>query len=203
MKADLGVSPVASLGYTLALITSMSLGVATFLSNILFIVIQIIVTKKFEIKNYLVQLIVAFIVSAFLDLTVNLAQVLPDANTIFMQAFYLILSLFIIAFAVFLYLLSRLPMMPYDTLIPTISKQYNITFSKTKVMCDVLTVIIALVLCMIFLQSWGSIGIGTLIAALVIGRILGVIMNRFSKPLVTWINNNDLDSKEEIKEKQI
>lgn len=118
-----------------------------------------------------------------------------------MQAFYLILSLFIIAVAVFFYLLSELPMMPYDSLIPTISKKYNITFSKTKVMCDVLSVILALVLCMIFLQSWGSIGIGTLVAALVIGRILGVIMNRFSKPLVAWINNNDLESKEEVKEK--
>lgn len=203
MKADLGVSPVASLGYSLSLITDISLGIATFLSMVFFVLVQIIVTKKFELKNYLIQLIVAFIFSVFLDLTGNLAQFVPDANTVMMQALYLILSLFITAFAIFLYLLSNLPMTPYETLIPTISNRYNKTMSKTKVMTDVLTVILSLVICLIFLQSWGAVGIGTLIAAVFIGRILGAIMNRFSKPIVAWINNNDLEVKEEKREEQV
>lgn len=163
--------------------------------------IQIVVTKKFEIKKYIIQLIIAFIVSSFLDLTLILSQVLPEANTLFIKAFYLVLSLFIIALAAFLYLLSGLPMMPYDTLVPTISEQYNISFSKTKIICDVLTVIVALLLYMIFLQSWGSIGIGTIISAYFIGKIIGVIMKRFREPLAAWINNNNLDIKVEIKEK--
>ena len=92
-------------------------------------------------------------------------------------------------------------MMPYDTLVPTISEQYNISFSKTKIICDVLTVIVALLLYMIFLQSWGSIGIGTIISAYFIGKIIGVIMKRFREPLAAWINNNNLDIKVEKKEK--
>lgn len=187
--ANLGVSPVSSLAYSITLITKLSLGATTFLANVLFIVIQIIISKKFEFVNYIVQLMITFVFSIFIDATMYLASFLPAASTFFDQFIYLFLSLMLIAFAIFLYLHSSMPMMPYDTLLPTISKRFGIKISKTKVICDVLTVTSALILSIIFLHSLGSIGIGTVVSALTIGRILGIFMSYFSKPLLNWINN--------------
>jgi len=188
VNANLGVSPVASLGYTFALISPMSLGVATFVSNIVFIMIQFVLTRKFKLKSYIIQLIIAFIVSSFLDLAVTFMQVLPMANVLWLKILYLIVSLFVIAFAVTLYLLSGLPMMPYDTMVPIISEKFNLKFSSAKMICDVSTVIISLIICFILLGSWGSIGIGTIIAALFIGKILGLFMKYIREPLLEWFN---------------
>lgn len=187
--ADFGVAPVSSLAYSITLITKLSLGITVLLANILFIMIQFIISKKFEFVNYLVQLMITFVFSAFIDVTMFLATFLPDANTFFIQLIYLFLSLILIALGIFLYLHSSLTMLPYDNLLPVISKRFNITISKTKVLCDVVTVSSALILSIIFLHSLGSIGIGTIISALTIGRILGVFISRFSKPLLYWINN--------------
>ena len=54
--------------------------------------------------------------------------------------------------------------------------------------CDVSTVIISLIICFILLGSWGSIGIGTIIAALFIGKILGLFMKYIREPLLKWLN---------------
>jgi len=188
VNANLGVSPVASLGYAFALISPISLGVATFLSNIVFIIIQFVLTGKFEFKSYIIQLIIALIVSSFLDLAVTFMQVLPMANVLWLKLLYLIISLFVIAFAVTLYLLSDLPMMPYDSMVPIISEKFNLKFSTAKMICDISTVIISLISCFIALGSWGSIGIGTIIAALFIGKILGLFMKYIREPLLKWMN---------------
>lgn len=188
INADLGVSPVASLGYAFALISPMSLGVATLVSNLLFILIQFMLTREFKLKSYIVQLIIAFVVSLFLDVAFASMQVLPTADVLSLKILYLIVSLFVIAFAVTLYLLSGLPMMPYDTVVPIISEKFKLKFSTAKMICDVSTVVISLIICLIVLGSWGSIGIGTIIAALLIGKILGVFMKYIREPLLAWLN---------------
>lgn len=76
IKADLGVSPVSSLGYAIALITSISVGTAVFLSNLVFIAVQFLLSGKFEAKNYLLQLISSVLVSVFIDFTGKIVGVI-------------------------------------------------------------------------------------------------------------------------------
>ena len=197
VKADFGVSPVSSLAYSITLITNLSLGITVFLANILFIIVQIIISKEFKLTNYFAQIMMTFIFSLFVDITMRIGSFLPIANTLFIQIIYLILSLVCIALATFLYLHTSLPLMPYDTLLPTISNRFNIQISKTKVLCDVSTVSSALILSFIFLHSLGSVGIGTLVSALLVGRILGVFIILFKKSLLNWMN-----SEEYLKRKQ-
>ena len=56
--------------------------------------------------------------------------------------------------------------MPYDALTYVISEKFNLKFSKAKISSDLINVCVAGAICLIFIQSLGSIGIGTLIAAL-------------------------------------
>lgn len=179
------------MAYSITLITNLSLGITVFLTNVLFIVVQIIISKEFKLTNYFAQIMMTFIFSLFVDITMRIGSFLPIAHTLFIQIIYLILSSIFIALGIFLYLHTSLPMMPYDNLLPTISKRFNIKISKTKVLCDVSNVSSALILSFIFLHSMGSVGIGTLVSALLVGRILGVFINLFKKPLFNWMNNEE------------
>jgi uncharacterized membrane protein YczE len=56
-----------------------------------------------------------------------------------------------------------------------VSDVTGIIFSKVKIGFDVSMVIISLVTCLIALRSMGSVGLGTIIAAFLVGFIVGKI----------------------------
>ena len=192
IKAELGVSPVSSLGYALSLVVGMSVGLGTFLSNIVFIFFQFIISGKFEFKNYVIQLMLAVVISLFIDLTIAMTNVLPDAETFWLKVVYLIISLFVIAAGVFLYFNTRLPVSPYDALLPIMRERFNITVAKAKIIGDMTNVTISAIICLVFLKKFGAIGIGTFVAAYFIGKILGAIMKRLRSPLLRYMELEEI-----------
>lgn len=60
-----------------------------------------------------------------------------------------------------------------------ISDISGIEFPKVKIGFDVSMVVISLISCLVFIKSFGSVGIGTIIAALLVGMVLGFISKRF------------------------
>ena len=52
IQAGLGVSPVSSLAYAFSLTTGLSIGITTVLANVLFIIIQVILNKRIELKEF-------------------------------------------------------------------------------------------------------------------------------------------------------
>ena len=59
--AGIGVSPVTSLPYALALTTPLSVGITTVLANFVFIILQAIILKEIRWKNFFIQLIISFL----------------------------------------------------------------------------------------------------------------------------------------------
>lgn len=114
IKADFGVSPVSSLAYAFSLTTGFSVGAMTFVANLLFIVMQVIFSKRFLLRESIVQLAIAFIFGLFMDLTLFLVQLLPFPEILSIRILYLIISLFIAAIGLFGYVSAKFPLMPYD-----------------------------------------------------------------------------------------
>ena len=185
--AGIGVSPVTSLPYALALITPFSVGITTVIANIVFIIIQAILLKEVRWKNFCIQLIIAFLFGSFMDLTIWLTKSLPEANSIWLIIVYLALSLIIVAFGLLFYFTASLPTMPYDSLTYVIANKWSLAFSKAKITSDMLNVVISLVLCLIFIHFFGAIGIGTFVAAYGIGKIVGVLLHKFQPQLKQWV----------------
>lgn len=185
--AGIGVSPVTSLPYALALITPVSVGVTTVIANFIFIILQAVLLKKISWKNFFIQLIISFIFGSFMDLTIWLTKGLPEANSIIIIIIYLTLSLVIVAFGLLLYFTANLPTMPYDSLTHVIANKWKMPFSKAKITSDMLNVIISLAICLLFIQSFGAIGIGTFIAAYGIGKIVGVLLHKLQPSLKQWV----------------
>jgi uncharacterized protein len=185
--AGIGVSPVTSLPYALALITPLSVGVTTILANFIFIILQAILLKELRWKNFFIQLIIALLFGSFMDLTIWLTKDLPEAHSIVLIIVYLALSLVIVAFALLLYFTANLPTMPYDSLTHVIANRWNMKFGKAKITSDMLNVIVSLMICLIFIQSFGAIGVGTFIAAYAIGKIVGILLQKLQPSLKYWV----------------
>lgn len=189
--AGIGVSPGSALAYAVALITPLSVGVTTVLSNILYIIVQAFLQKAIYWKDFFIQLIVAFLFGFFIDLTLWLTQGLPEANSIAIIVIYMFISLFLVAFGLLLYFTSGLPTMPYDALTYVISDTQKMVFGKAKITTDVLNVVISLLLSFLFIRSFGSVGIGTLVAAYGVGKILGIFIHKFQPAIKKWALQND------------
>ena len=122
-----------------------------------------------------------------MDATLFIVQLLPTPETIFVRCVYLIISLFVVSVGLLGYFTAKLPLMPYDALTYAISERFNWKFSKAKISSDLINVCVAGAICLIFIQSLGSIGIGTLVAAYFIGKILGWMMKHYQQPLQQWV----------------
>lgn len=188
IQASLGVSPVSSLAYAFTLTGGLSIGITTVLANILFIVIQIILSKRrIELREFAVQLIVVFLFGFFMDATLLLVQLLPAPESLLGRFAFLIISFYVISAGLLAYFTAKLPLMPYDALTYVISDRFNMKFSNAKITSDLLNVVVAGIVCLVFIHSLGSIGIGTLLAAYFIGKILGRVLPRFQPPIQQWV----------------
>ncbi|WP_409275089.1 YczE/YyaS/YitT family protein [Neobacillus sp. SCS-31] len=191
IQAGLGVSPVSSLPVAVSLTTGLSVGATTVLANVLFIIVQVILNKRIEIREYTVQLIVAFLFGFFMDVTLFIVQLLPTPETIVARVLYFIVSLFVLPAGLFGYIKAKLPLMPYDALTYVISERFSMKFGKAKITSDLLNVVVAGSVCLIFIKSFGSIGIGTLIAAYCNGKILGWMLANYQRIFRQWVYKSE------------
>lgn len=190
IHASLGVSPVSSLSYALALSFPLSIGVTTILANVIFLIAQMLISKRFDPKYIIVQAVITVIFGTTMDVTSALVQYFPEASNLVVSLGYLIISLPIVAIGLVFYLNAGLSLMPYDMLIHEISQKYSLPFAKVKIYGDFINVIISLIISFIMIQSFGAIGIGTFIAAYSIGKILGLIMP-LKRYLHIWVHGQE------------
>lgn len=203
IEAHLGVSPVSLLAYAFTLSTGISIGLMTIAANIIFITIQVILSGRFYLKEAFMQLLITFLFGFFMDFTLFLVQLLPAPESMVMRWVFLIISLFVISLGLLAYFNAKFPLMPYDELTHVISERFNIQFSKAKITSDLLNIIVAGIISLIFVRSLGSIGIGTLAAAYFVGKIVGWLMKHYQEGLLKWVNKGrkDIAKKDLIEQK--
>ncbi|EMR07018.1 hypothetical protein C772_01154 [Bhargavaea cecembensis DSE10] len=190
IQANLGVSPVSSLAYAFSLSAGFSVGMMTIAANMLFIVLQVVLSKRLIVREAIVQLIIAFLFGFFMDFTLYLLQVFPAPETMAMRVLFLIISLFVVAVGLLGYTSVKFPLMPYDELTAVIAEKIKWPVGQAKITSDLLNVVAAGLVCLISIGSLGAIGIGTVIAAYFIGKILGVLIRHFREPLLKWVYRN-------------
>lgn len=189
IQADLGVSPVSSLAYAFSLITSFSVGIMTVIANLIFIILQVIFSKRFDLKDAIMQLMITFIFGFFIDASLYILQLFPTPDTLQMRWIFLIISFVIILVGLLGCFNSKLTLMPYDQLTRVISEAFQINLSKAKIYGDLTSVMLAGIICLIFIQSLGSVGIGTIVSAYAVGKTLGWLSKHFQKHIIAWVHS--------------
>ncbi len=175
IKSNLGVSPVSSIPYSINLIWGLEMGLATIVFHIVLVCIQVVLLRrKFVLKN-LLQVPVGVLFGALTTWALGVAAGFPSPEGIVQQVLFCLLSTVIVAFGIFLYVPADLIPLAGEGTMLAISQLTGIKFSTVKIAFDISMVVVSLVSCLVFLHSIGSVGAGTIVAAVLVGAWLKFI----------------------------
>ena len=181
VKSNLGVSPVSSIPYTITCITGLEMGKATILFHIVLVALQFLILRgAFQIKS-LLQVVVGVIFGYFTTFSNYLFSFLPTTDNLFIRLIMMLGSTVLIAVGIFFYLPADIMPLAGEGVMKAVADATHIPFNKVKIAFDVTMVAISLISCLIVLRTLGSVGIGTVIAALLVGAILGVVTKFFGE----------------------
>jgi uncharacterized membrane protein YczE len=191
VKSNLGVSPVSSIPYTMTCVWNIEMGKATVIFHTALVLIQIILLRKnFKIKN-LLQIPAGILFGSFTTLCNSLMTVFPDPESYVVKIVMMLISTVLIAFGIFLYVPADFIPLAGEGFMLAISQIAKIKFSTIKLIFDISVVVISLVTCLCLLHSLGSVGIGTVIAAVLVGLELKVITNLLGKTRDKLLNKTE------------
>lgn len=179
-KSNLGTSPISSIAWVTTLrFPQISFGVTTFVMNVLFVVVELMLLRRdFQPIQYL-QLAVTFWFASTLDVSMNLL-VWFSPDTWWEQGIGLLLGCTILALGICMEVAPGLIMVPGEGVVNALAIVTKARFGTLKVCFDVSLIIIAGILSFVFFGGIRGLGIGTIVAAIITGQIVNVI-NRYCR----------------------
>ena len=181
VNCELGVSPGSSLPYGVSLIFNVALGTCTTIVYATYVLLQMVLLRKFQ-PALLLQLVFSTIFGWFVD---GAKYVLGDfcLPTYFGQLAMLAASIVLIGFSLVLYIDVKLAPMPAEGLVGCLADKLGRPFSQMKTAFDCTSVLVAAVLSLIFLGGLVGIREGTVLTALLVGKMMGVL-RKFAGPVI-------------------
>ena len=188
-KAALGTSPISSVPYVLSLQFAPSLGAFTFVLNLGFILLQAALLGREFPKIQFLQIAVNVVFSAFLDVSMGMLSWL-DPTTLPAQLAALLVGCAILGVGVAVEVAPDVLMVPGEGLVRAIyivvSRRFgSARFGTIKNLFDISLMLIAVVLSLAFFGYLNGIGVGTVIAALLVGRIVNLTNDHL--PLIPYL----------------
>ena len=181
VKSDLGVSPVSSIPYTMTCVWGIEMGKATIVFHATLVLVQVILLRReFRIKN-LLQIPVGVLFGYMTTFSNHLMTFLPDPGNIYIRLGMVVISTVLVAIGLFFYVPADIIPLAGEGVMLAISKVADKAFSTVKIAFDVTMVVISLITCLILIHSLGSVGIGTVIAAVMVGMVLKLITKLFGE----------------------
>ena len=176
----LGTTPISSISYSLALITNIDIGITTFLFNASLIVIQFIILRSKFHKKRLLQFINCVLFGYFTDVALHIVSFIPFDASFLMCALFLVISIFLTAFGIFVYMPANIAPLPGEGCVEAIAITTGWRFSSIKIAFDATMVVLSLVMCGLFYTNiLGAVNIGTFISAFFVGFTLRQINNLY------------------------
>lgn len=174
VNSNLGVSPVNSLPYVISQIIHVQMGTCVTVIFCFYILLQVIILRKEFQPIQLLQIVFSTIFGYFVDFA---KWVVGDfaIPTYFGQLAMLAVSILLIALGVLLYMDVQLVPLPMEGLSSSIAKKLNKPFPTMKTIVDCVVVGLGVVLCFVFLGRLDGIREGTIITAIVTGKIIGIL----------------------------
>ena len=181
-KAGLGTSPVASVPYSVSLVSSlMSFGGWLNLLSVIQIVIQIIILKgKCSYIEIAIQTVLAFVYGYLTDFSCWLIRDISAAGYP-MQFMFMLLGCIILAVGIWIQLKGGVAMLPGEAMNRAISRATGRKYENVKIVFDVFYIVAAAMICLVFLGELKGVREGSIIAALAVGSIIKLLNRWFDK----------------------
>lgn len=178
ITTGLGVAALSSSIYATSEIFQLSLGVASIMWYILFVFLQCIISKSIT-REIVLEIPLSFAFGYLMDFYDMIIIFTP--SSLFISLLVLLLAVILISMGVYLTSQTNLVLNPGDGIVKTISTVYNQPFYNIKNYFDISMIICSIALSVITHHPIMGIGAGTLISAILIGRLIKlwhIIFNR-------------------------
>lgn len=168
-----GISAISSVPFAFSeVLPKLSLGTWTYIFQGILVFSLMVMRKRF-VPSYLFSFVVGFAFSEMLDVNELWIKVLP--YTIPMRVVYFIISYMLICFGIALSNRCGLPIIPTDLFPRELSAITTVKYSKIKIGFDVTCLAVTGLLTFLCLGYLDGLGIGTILAAFTMGKVVGMI----------------------------
>lgn len=181
IKSNLGASPVSALPLSISRVSGLSLGTATIVLFIFYVIIQIILLRKNFKKIQLLQIVFAILfgqIMNFFNLIINI-----NVDKFYIKIAICLLSFLITAIGVFITITANIVPVAPDGVVQVISLKKKIDFGKAKNYFDCIVVVLSVALLLVNRKNLEGLGIGTFLSAILVGRIVFIINKYFKESL--------------------
>lgn len=177
-KALLGVSPIVSIPYVVSYLIGKNFGDLTLIHYGLLVVLQFIIRgKKYQLKD-LLQLIVSLIFTRFMNLFIAYIAIVPEQ--LWQKVLVLICGIVLTGIGLSMSVIMDLVPNPGDGIVQALSWRINKPIGTCKNIIDISSVCITLIIGLVTKNFLYGIGLGTIIAMILTGRVVAVF-NHFCR----------------------
>lgn len=181
-KAGLGTSPVASVPYSVSLVSPLlSFGGWLNLLSLVQVMVQVAVLKgKCNYLEIAVQTVLAFVYGYLTDFSCGLIRDIAVTGYP-MQFLFMLLGCVILAFGIWVQFKGGAAMLPGEAMNRAVSKVTGRKYENVKIAFDVFYIAAAAVICLVFLGGLKGVREGSVIAALAVGSIIKLFNRVYSR----------------------
>ncbi len=196
-RAGLGTSPVSSIPFVLSLLTDQKwMGTFTFLFNMLFLVLEALLTRRFTWTQAL-QIPATLLFSVCINVAMALIPTRYGGPWLH-SAVYLVLGCFIMALGIALEVMADVIMLPAEAFVRALSQTIRREFGNVKVCFDSALTLLAAALALVGLGKLNGVREGTLVSALAVGQIVKLYTRHLGWLKDLWLGRDSLPAAERM-----
>lgn len=179
-KANLGVSPIISVPYSISQITGLNFGDLTFVVYAIFVVVQIIIHIRLKNHKRIVSDILQLPLSLIFTRLLNIfSTYIPTAQNLGIRFIVLTLAIICTGVGAAMSLSMQLVPNPGDGIVQSLVEGFNKSVGLTKNLFDCFNLCITLCISIFIAHQIVGVGIGTVIAVLGVGRVIALFHHIF------------------------
>lgn len=191
IKAALGTSPISSVPYAVSCFVPLTVGTATILMHMVFILIQVLLLRRQYNPIQLIQFPVALFFGSLTDFALWAVDWIHCA-AYWQQWIVCLMGIFLVAVGVSCEVIADVVTLAGEGVVLAICKVFPVPFSTMKVGFDVTLVVVSCMLSLVFAGGISGVREGTLAAALLVGVLTRQIRRHLSW-VERWFNARGRD----------
>lgn len=177
-KTGLGCAAVSSVNYVISRLLPIGFGTASTLLYLVLIAIQLLIVKRLE-KGILAQIPFSILFGLITDIYDQGIQISPA--DFLSQFIILLIAIALTALGIYLFMKADIVYNPVEGMTKTLADHFDRPVGTIKSIFDLFMVGCSLVLCFLFAGKMIGIGIGTIVSALLCGRMISIYAALFER----------------------
>ena len=183
-KANLGVSPIISVPYSISQITGLNFGDLTFVVYAIFVIVQIIIHIRLKNHKRIASDILQLPLSLIFTRLLNIFTVyIPTSQNLGIRLIILTFAIICTGIGAAMSLSMQIVPNPGDGIVQALAERFDKSVGITKNLFDCLNLSITLCISLFIAHQIVGVGIGTVIAVVGVGRVIALFHHIFESKI--------------------